>query len=227
MATKKRLADLVREEVNKQNEESDTSQEASTKKASAKKSAGFSTKTSAKSKATKSSSPAKSAKTASDADKALKAKVTALEKENQTLKSDNDKLLTKVSDLESSLEATSKVEASLKSAQTKQKSLQVALDEAKHDALKLAQENQKLLDKIEALESAPAKAAMTKAPAAQPAKKVEARVTQGHAIKRAERPQPIYKAPAKKPFSRPIAPSRMPAPRVVQNSDEFETWCYD
>ena len=148
--------------------------------------------------------------------------MSALEKENKSLKADADKLLAKITELESAVDAGKTVEANLKAAQTKQKSLQVSLDEAKQDALKLAQENQKLLDKIKALETKPAPKAIAKT-----TPKTTPRVPQGHAIQRTKRPQPIYKAPAKKPFSRPIAPSRLPSARVVQNSDEFETWCYD
>lgn len=223
MATKKRLSDLVREEVQKQAEDT-TSPEASASQKRT-KSRSSSKRQTSQAAAKKTAAPAKNVE--SDEIAALTAKLSTLEKDNQVLKADNSKLLTKVESLERSVEKAKATETALNSAQSKQKSMLIALDEAKQDALKLAQENQKLLDQIKALETQSAKPAAIAQ--GQPQKTQPARSPASHAIQRSStRPAPaVYKAPAKKPFSRPVAPSRLPIRRVVQNSDEFETWCYD
>lgn len=229
MATKKRLADLVREEVEKQADSSETSAKASApKKAKTQPTQSTVTKPTSKTATAKKSSAksttakastakdTKNAKAQGDEIKALKAQINQLKKDNKILQGNEAKLTNQIQTLEATLADYKQHLQGMKTLETKNKTLASKLDEVKQDALKLAQENQKLLDKIET--------AATKQ--SQTAKPVHAQVTQGHAIqRRTARPRP-YKPPAKKPFSRPVVPARMPLPQQ-QNSDEFETWCYD
>ncbi len=225
MATKKRLSDLVREEVKKQADDETAVAQTTPKKTTRRSSKRSSATDSAQAKSTK-KTPAKGSTAATgDNVASLKAQITDLEKRNKTLTTDNAKLQTKVDTLEQKVAAFQDTETALKAAQSKQKSMLLTLDEAKQDALKLAQENQKLLDKIKAIESAQSAEIQRQSPMKAT---VPVRASQARGIQRSRRSQPVvYKAPAKKPFSRPVVPSRMPPQRVVQNSDEFETWCYD
>lgn len=226
MATKKRLSDLVREEVKKQADDETAAAQTTPKKTPRRSSKRSSATDSAQAKSTKKTPAKGSTATTGDNVASLKAQITDLEKRNKTLTTDNAKLQTKVDTLEQKVAAFQDTEKALKTAQSKQKSMLLTLDEAKQDALKLAQENQKLLDKIKAIESAKSTEVQRQSPKAAQAAPV--RASQARGIQRSPRSQPVvYKAPAKKPFSRPVVPSRMPPQRVVQNSDEFETWCYD
>lgn len=225
MATKKRLSDLVREEVKKQADDdmpaAGSAASKSEKNSATSKPQAFS--------ATVQKSVQQSSQSSDSAEiVTLKSKLAALEKENKALQSNNAQLLTKLESLERVADKAKATEKALQAVQSKQQSMLVNLDEARQDALKLAQENQKLIDQIKHLE---AKATQPSAMAQRESKTVQpVRTTAAsQSIQRtATRQSPVvYKAPAKKPFSRPVSPSRLPPGRVVQNSDEFETWCYD
>ncbi|MCM1983443.1 hypothetical protein [Lyngbya confervoides] len=220
MATKKGLSDLVREEVKKQANADPAPTSPSGDQSAAKKATGRRAprKDSSKSKAAasipdpvKPQSPGDGEQTQRIQD--LKAQIRQLEQKNQGLVKTNAQLSAQISSLESQGLELKEVQQQIKTVLAQQQKLTQDLDAAKQDALKLAQENQRLLEKMQELEAVPSQRLPAEQRQVLPSAPPRSPVT--------------YKPPAKKPFARPIAPSRLPKPRVVQNSDDFEPWCYD
>jgi uncharacterized phage infection (PIP) family protein YhgE len=260
MATKKRLADLVREEMNKKSEggaanpvstgaktgPSESAQSSQTKaknrqpaKAASAQVGGNSalaTETSpqpAKSGSSKAEGMANAsagATTNSENEKTqtiatLTAQVQSLTEALATAQTKQAEAETQVKTLENivaeHLESLKQLRATLK----QQETLKDKLEQAKQDALKLAEENQQLQQKLAAMpiprlggatvmtpNRAPVKGQL---PSTQPAEPLKPPPT--------DNPSRPYVYRSRKPITRPIVPSRsIPPP-----SDGFETWCYD